>query len=750
VRSSLAAGQNADAGITELSRSILAGCDEEQVAAITTEAKPLRVVAGAGSGKTRVLTRRIAWRIAAGEAAARHVLAITFTRKAAGELRGRLATLHAPGVTTSTFHGAAFAQLRQAALDSGRHPPAILDSKVRLLRQIVRESWADRRVADDGELITALASEIEWAKARVIRPTEYPVEARTAGRRPPVGINEVAGLFELYERALKKKGLVDFEGLLVELARMIEDDAILAQAQRWRFRHVFVDEFQDVNAAQLRLLEAWLGPNVDVCVVGDPDQSIYGWNGSDPGIMTDLDRRWPGLTTLRLSTNYRSTPEVVSAAAAALSLARQRGGQTASAIAASRPAGSVPTITVYASDRAEADGVAAALRLAHRPGRSWRQLAVLARTNAQLLAFQQACVRRDIPCRPASGPFLDRPAVRKALSALGREGRQADLSRFTSDLEQAVAIGGQHESSADGKGGQADGRENDESSEVRVGEMGAEDLLDLAALAGVCREYMLLDPAPTVAAFLAWARTYGREQPGSGPGADVVELTTFHRAKGLQWQVVFVTGLEEGLVPIGSDPDDRTEAEERRLLYVALTRAEDELHCSWAAERRFGARSVRREPSPYLRAIESACRPVGAPRGRPGGGYRTGPFGAAEAGVRTSRGGRRPPAEAASDLPSRLRALRRTAGAATGADGMSTDPLVAAIKEWRATTARAARVPAYVVMPDKTVEAIAKSRPDSVRTLLEVPGIGPSRAALYGETLLGLVAQNDADRSERG
>lgn len=733
---------------SELSRDILAGCDDEQVAAITTDAMPLRVVASAGSGKTRVLTRRVAWRIATGSASARHVLAITFTRKAAGELRGRLAALRAPGVTTSTFHGAAFAQLRQASLDAGRRPPAILDSKIRLIRQVVRENWSDQRGPDDNDLIIALAAEIEWAKARVVRPRDYAAEARAAGRRPPIGASDVARVFELYEVLLKRKGLVDFEGLLVELAEMIDEDMTLAAAQRWRFRHLFVDEFQDVNAAQLRLLEAWLGPNTDVCVVGDPDQSIYGWNGSDPGIMTTLERRWPGLTTLRLSTNYRSTPEVISAAAAALSLTRRPpdggGAGTASeeAVAvASRPAGATPTITVYASDRAEADGVAAALRIAHRPGRSWRQLAVLARTNAQLLAFQQACTRREIPCRLASGPFLDRPAVRKALAKLGKEGSAAELGRFVADLEEAVAAstgtpaGDGCDDDLDGADpadvgdGLADGDRDGNS---------VEESFDLATLAGVCREYMLLDGNPSVPAFLSWARTYGREQPGTGAGADMVELTTFHRAKGLQWQVVFVTGLEDGLVPIGSERDERSEAEERRLLYVALTRAEDELHCSWAAERRFGPRSSRREPSPYLRAIESACRPAAtwaAARDRP---HRRA-FGTTAAG--------RPQGASESELVQRVQALRRTVAPAVPAE--KDDPLVAAIREWRSVTAHAARVPAYVVMPDKTLEAIAAARPNSVSALLDVPGIGPSRAALYGETLVALVASNGAGHLEK-
>jgi DNA helicase II / ATP-dependent DNA helicase PcrA len=673
-------------GDDDLCREILAGCDEEQAAAITSESHPLRIVAGAGSGKTRVLTRRIAWRIANGHATAGHVLAITFTRKAAGELRGRLAALRTPGVSASTFHGVAFAQLRQAALDADRRPPVVLDSKARLLRELVRDSSGGPKAAADRGLINGLASEIEWAKARVVQPRNYPGEARAAGRNPPIPISDFAALFEQYELMLKRKGLVDFEGMLAQLADLIQHDSAFAAAQRWRFRHLFVDEFQDVNAAQLRLLEAWLGSNTDVCVVGDPHQSIYAWNGSDPRIMTTLDQRWPQLVTVRLSTNYRSTPEVLAAAAGVLFQ-----GADGGAGRASRPAGKMPVVRAYGSDEAEADGVAAELRMAHHPGRRWRQLAVLARTNAQLIAFQQACTRRDIPCRLAAGSVLDRPAVRKALAELGREGSSEALGRFVSDLEEMVTDGDDAKADNEGEG---DG-----------GGPSTEDVLDLAALAGAVREYLLLDQHASVSGFLAWLRAYWRD--GSGSGADAVELTTFHRAKGLQWQAVFVTGLEAGLVPIGSaaDRDAATEAEERRLLYVALTRAEDELHCSWARERRFGARTSRREPSPYLRAIESVANPKRA-------------------------------APAAPTRVTRKLVPRVITPPEPG------DPLVTALREWRAVTARAARVPAYVVMPDTTIEGIAAARPRTLRRLLQVPGIGPSRSALYGEKLLALVASH--------
>ncbi|HXZ83051.1 MAG TPA: ATP-dependent helicase [Acidimicrobiales bacterium] len=575
---------------------VLAGCDEQQCAAITSLAAPLLVVAGAGSGKTRVLTRRIAWRVLRGDAAPAHLLALTFTRKAAGELRARLRDLGLPApVTAGTFHSVALAQLRMRADDTDSDPPTVLDSKAPLLARLLAASTTAprRQVRSIGrrELLASVAGEIEWAKARLISPARYCDEAEAAGRTPLSDLADIAGWFARYEREKRHLRVLDFEDLLDRLVEEMASDPAFAAVQRWRFQHLFVDELQDANPAQLRLLDSWLGPREDLFAVGDPRQAIYGWNGADPSAVTTFVKRYPGSAVIELETNYRSTPQVVTVASAVLA----PGGSTQMAAG---PDGSTPTVTEFPSDLAEASSVVAALRKRHRPGSPWSTSAILARTNAQLVLFESALSAAGVPFRGSVGSaFLARPTVREELARLeSRAGRDA----FTAWLEDLM-LDADRESEADlatsdtvARHGVADGERE----------------FDLAVLARVGSDYRASDITPSASGFLAFLRQTLRDDPQT-PAADGVDLLTFHRAKGLEWQIVFVTGIEDGLVPIAHAQTSAAWEEERRLLYVALSRATRELHCSWSRERTFGRRTTRRDPSPFLPAVEEACRSVG-------------------------------------------------------------------------------------------------------------------------------------------
>ncbi len=262
IRESMSEEQRSEDGATARDHDLLlAGLTDEQREAVTSDATPLLVVAGAGSGKTRVLTRRIAWQAAATNLDPRRVLAVTFTRKAASELRQRLSTLgFAEDVTAGTFHALAFAQLRRYWTDRGRRVPKLLDRKTRLLARLLSRAHGESR----GALTAAAAREIEWAQARLVGPDDYESIARQARRTPPLPPAEMADLYARYTDEKRRRGLIDFDDLLNECAQLIEGDAELAAAMRWRYRHVFVDEFQDVNPAQFRLLEAWLGDQRDL------------------------------------------------------------------------------------------------------------------------------------------------------------------------------------------------------------------------------------------------------------------------------------------------------------------------------------------------------------------------------------------------------------------------------------------------------------------------------------------------------
>ena len=692
-------------GIDHTFAPLLDGLDPDQLEAVTSDAAPLCILAGAGSGKTRVLTRRIAHRVATGSAQAGHVLALTFTRRAAGELGRRLADLGVrPRVAAGTFHGIAYASLRSRWADRGQQPPVLLEHKARLLGGLLRDGRAGAATPAD------IAAEIEWAKARMVTADDYEAAVRAAGRRPPLPAGIVADLYGRYEHEKRRRNLVDFDDLVLLCADALETDTEFAASQRWRFRHLFVDEFQDVNPAQFRLLEGWRGGRPDLCVVGDPDQAIYAWNGADASYLTAFGRHLPSAGCVpersaggvpdrkagcvHLARTYRSSPQVVAVANAVLAGHRAPG---AVELRPTRADGAVPTVTTWATGGEEASGVARALRRHHAGGRPWSELAVLARTRAQLVAFEEALHAAAVPCRVRGAvAFLDRPEVRAAVADLRRRPATALLAPALADVRVDAAP---VEGAGTGPAGAA-----------------AERRASLAELARLMEELLAADPCATVGAFLAWLHaTLRAEEPAAA--TDAVELATFHGAKGLEWPVVFVTGLEQGLVPVGHASTPEARAEERRLLYVALTRAQAELHCSWAERRRFGTSSVARAPSPWLGLVESAVEALTAP----------GPD---------------------ADWRRHLAASRARVDAAVPAGaplGERADPgVLAALRAWRAGAARAAAVPAFVVLHDTTLAAVAEARPTDRSALLALPGLGPVKAERYGDALLAVVAGRTA------
>ena len=525
--------------------------------------------------RPRVLTRRIAWRVVEGSAAANHTLALTFTRKAAGELRQRLFDLGLPQpVSAGTFHAIALSELKRRAAERSLRPPVVLASKVRLLYHVV----GDPRLQATPKAVPELATEIEWAKANCVAVSGYERAVAATSRKSSWDAAEAAEIWRRYELEKRKRGVLDFEDLLQQCEAHMRADPEFAGSAQWRFRHLFVDEFQDVNKAQLKLLKAWLLTNDDLCVVGDPNQSIYSWNGAEPDVIARFAQHFHGATVITLRTNYRSTKEVLGVAAAALGLseAAPAGGPV--------PEGKVPTVTAHPSDLDEASSVASAARLSKRPGRAWSRIAVLARTNGQLAVLERAFRAAGIPARLGGGrSHLGRPHVRAALDEAAGAANRAGLSAWAADLT-AMATDPGGEAGPDSEGH------------------------DLAELARAATDYLSEDVRPTGTGFLNWLESTvpfdgGELRP------DAVELATFHGAKGLEWEVVFLTGLEEGFVPISHARDSEALAEERRLLYVACTRAAEELHCSWAMERTFSSgRPSPRSPSPWLAAIKAVER----------------------------------------------------------------------------------------------------------------------------------------------
>lgn len=668
-------------------RELLEGLNDSQRRAVTSPARPLCVLAGAGSGKTRVLTRRIAWRAATDDLDPRHVLALTFTRRAAGELTQRLRDLGLRDtVVAGTFHSVALGQLRQRWADRGMRPPELLDRKVGFVARLLPSNRAGSTAALD------VVGEIEWAKARLVDPAGYLDAARAAGRRPSVDPVVVAQTFERYEQEKRRRRLVDFDDLLRLCRRDILRDPEFARAQRWRFRHLFVDEFQDVNPLQHALLDAWLGASSDLCVVGDPNQAIYAWNGADPGLLDAFADRHPGCEVVRLNDNYRSSPQILTVANALLP--RATGGL--GALRAHRPAGPIPEMRSFPDERAEAAGIARAVRDHHRPGARWGAQAVLVRTNAQVALLEEAFRAARIPFRVRGGAsLLDQPDIKDRLRDL-RKGHR-DLATLIADLDVAAA----ELRAAD-----------DDASDVRAA--------NLEALAQLARDHAAVDPAGSVDGFLAWlAATTRADQPDAA--GDAVEIATFHAAKGLEWPIVHLAGLEQGLVPIAHARTPAALAEERRLLYVAVTRAEQELLCTWAEHRTYGGRAVPREPSPYLEMITAACDHL----------------------ADRSRDRRQPSARSRRPERGRPGTRTRRTFATADLDGQTTE-LLEALRAWRAAQAKAASVPAFVIFHDRTLEAVAASRPRTHADLLALPGLGPVKVSRWGDELLDVVAASSA------
>ena len=476
---------------------LLEGLNKRQRDAVESPETPLCIRAGAGTGKTRVLTRRIAHQAGIGAIDPKRTMAITFTRKAAVELRERLAGLGLrDSVSAGTFHSTAYAQLRIRWAERGIKPPELAQDKRGLVARAARQ--AGLRLAK-AEVQDAVA-EIEWAKAHRITPDDYCERAAGLRRWPALDHSVVADLYLRYEREKVKRRVVDFDDLLILALRDLTDDPDYAEARRWSYRHLFVDEFQDVNRLQFELLRAWLGDRRDLCAVGDPNQAIYSWNGADSGYIERFASWFPGAEVRDLVDNYRSTPQILAAGRAVLPAG-------AAKLASHSLDGPRPTVSTHADDFDEAATIARTLRDAKGPETAWSSMAVLARTNAQTAKLATALDKAQIPCRV-----------------------RTDTHRTGDDAGTAPAN-----------------------------------------------------------------------------GSDAVDVATFHAAKGLEWPIVHLAGLEQGLVPISRAQTPAEVAEERRLLYVAITRAERELHCHWAAERAFGDRTSARSPSPYLNAILSAA-----------------------------------------------------------------------------------------------------------------------------------------------
>lgn len=655
---------------------LLDALDPDQRAVATQVAGPLAVLAGAGTGKTRAITYRIAYGAAVGAFDPSNVLAVTFTQRAAFEMRHRLAQLGVPKAQARTFHSAALRQLRHFwPTVVGGPLPDVIPHKASL----VAASAARLGITIDRTNVRDIAAEVEWAKVSMIDAAHYASRVARLRRDVPAGLDagDMARLLDVYEDAKNERGVIDFEDILIYLCGMLQERADVASIVRKQYRSFVVDEFQDVNLLQARLLDLWLGGRHDVCVVGDVAQTIYSFTGASPDYLTGFGRKHPGARIVELTRDYRSTPQIVTLANDVLARSSQREGTVR--LSSQRDGGAQVTYRTYDDDRAEAEGVAASIADLIAGGMAPHSIAVLMRTNGQSQAFEEALGARGIPVAVAGGkPFFARDDVRTAISRLRAAAAAATDDGSVGEIVREVLSGV----------GWAP--------EAPSGQAGSERWSNMNAIVGWADD----SKAEALAAFVAELDervAYQVEPDKAG-----VELATIHAAKGLEWDAVFLVGVAEGLLPISYAKTAAAREEERRLLYVAVTRARDLLTLSWARSRGADGRGKRKR-SRLLDGIWPEEVGVGAPKKK----------------ARAS-----------------TRALNQAFEEEASPQAIE---LFGRLKAWRLEVSRQAGVPPFAVFTDQTLRDIAQAMPKNTTQLRVIRGIGDVKVQRFAAPVLALV-----------
>ncbi|WP_322857415.1 ATP-dependent DNA helicase UvrD2 [Mycobacterium shigaense] len=688
---------------------LTAGLDDEQLEAVLAARGPVCVLAGAGTGKTRTITHRIANLVAGGHVAAGQVLAVTFTQRAAGEMRARLRALDAGSRTAAavgavqalTFHAAALRQLRyfwpRVVGETGWQ---LLDTKFPVVARAANRARMNASTDD----VRDLAGEIEWAKASLISPEQYPGAVAAAGRDIPMDAAKVAGVYAAYE-ALKVRDesvtLLDFDDLLLHTAAAIENDAAVAEEFRDRYRCFVVDEYQDVTPLQQRVLSAWLGDRDDLTVVGDANQTIYSFTGASPRFLLDFSRQFPDATVVRLERDYRSTPQVVSLANQVIAAARGRVAGSKLQLSGQRPPGPAPSFHEHPDETAEAAAVAKAIARLIESGTAPAEIAILYRVNAQSEIYEEALTEAGIAYQVRGGEgFFNRQEIKQALLALHRaaeRGADGPLPELVRAVLEPLGL----------------------TAEEPVGTRARERWEALTALAELVDDEVAQRPQLDLPALVTELRT--RADARHPPVVQGVTLASLHAAKGLEWDAVFLVGVADGTLPISHalahGPESEPVEEERRLLYVGITRARMHVALSWALSRSPGGRQTRK-PSRFLNGIAPQARvdPASAKSRRKQGKTR----------CRICNQDLTTPAAIM---------LRRCETCSADID----EELLNRLKAWRLEVAKEQKVPAYVVFTDNTLIAIAELLPDDDAALIAIPGIGARKLEQYGADVLELV-----------
>lgn len=670
--------------------------DEDQRVAATAPRGPVCILAGAGTGKTRTITYRIAHLIDQGFVVPQKVLAVTFTSRAAGEMRDRLRTMGIGGVQARTFHAAALRQLRyfwpQVA---GDLPWTLIDNKFPLVARATRTVGLE----PDKELVRDLLGEIEWAKASLITPEGYAGAIENSYREPPAAAEKVAAVYKRYEEAkTSPEGMaLDFDDLLLHVAGALENAPAVAEEFRNQYQTFVVDEYQDVTPLQQRVLEGWLGQRDDLTVVGDANQTIYSFTGATPDYLLNFSRTYPHGTVVKLQRDYRSTREVTDLANTVISKATGREAGTRLELQGMRDPGPEPTFASYPDEPSEARDVAAQIKKLIAAGTPAREIAVLYRINAQSAVFEQALSDAGVVYQVRGGEgFFTRPEIREAINVLVSATRRNDLP------DDPVAVAKAAFAPLGLSATEPEGARQRERWQT------------LNALVELIADIVRTGEATNLPGVLGSLRQ--RAEAKQPPAVDGVTLASLHAAKGLEWDAVFLAGLVEKTLPIShaiKAGDDQIE-EERRLFYVGITRAREHLHLSWSLARQEGGRASR-ERSRFLDGIAPQLDVEAAPE-------------------RLKRSKRCRVCGNQLATPA-----EKSLGRHEDCEPTYNEAAFLALKQWRLEIAREAQHPPYMVFTDATLLSVVEAMPASEGELLDISGIGPAKLEQYGEDLLAVL-----------
>ncbi len=674
--------------------AILDALDPDQREVAESLTGPVCVLAGAGTGKTRAITHRIAYGVRTGMYTPTTVLAVTFTARAAGEMRTRLRDLGVSGVQARTFHAAALRQLSYFWPQVvGGAPPRILEHKAPAVGEAARRLG----LSVDRVAVRDLSSEVEWAKVSLITAEDYERACTAIARPAPGGFDHrtVARLLTTYEEVKTERSVIDFEDVLLMLGDMLASQATIAETVRRQYRHFVVDEYQDVSPLQQFVLDQWLGGREELCVVGDPSQTIYSFTGATPHHLLTFKKAHPSAHVVKLIRDYRSTPQVVELANNLLAVrgVRRSGSHPALELVAQRPAGPPVQFTTYEDDESEASGIATRVGRLIAAGTPASEIAVLYRTNAQSEAFEAALADAGIGYLVRGGErFFARREVRDAIVLLRGAARSAEPDvPMPTTVRDVLTSAGWSVAPPAARGAARERWESMQALVALADDLAAKQQATLADLLMDLEERASAQHAPTV---------------------EGVTLASLHAAKGLEWDAVFLAGMSEGLMPISLAETDEAVAEERRLLYVGITRAREHLDLSFAKSRNPGGRATRRR----TRFLDGLWPGEG-----PGAGVRR-------------------PARDARDVVGR---------SAVKISGDYDEALYQALRDWRQARAKEIDRPAFVVFSNTILEAIAETRPTSVAELVRIGGVGPSKIETYGASVLEVVknfVENSSDK----